>query len=83
MSMYARKIDKTHRDYPEYIEKCKAMSEKYIALEQAAEDECPEWRGLDHPAGEKIRAIKKQFHAELKSLQREYDHIFKEVLNDA
>lgn len=73
-----RKVDKTHQDYPEYIEKCRSMSEKYIALEQKAEDEYPEWRGKDHPASEKIHAIKRQFHAELKLLQQEYSHIFKE-----
>lgn len=78
MSMCARRIDKSHRDYPEYIEKCRVISEKYIACEQAAEDEYPEWMGLDHPAGEKIHAIKKQFRVELKMLQQEYGHIFKE-----
>lgn len=73
-----RRIDKAHKDYPEYIEKCKIMGEKFIALEQAAENEYPGWSGLDHPADGKIHEIKKQYNAELKALQQEYGHIFKE-----
>lgn len=74
-----RKIDKAHKDYPEYIEKCKAMSGKYIALEQAEEDRYPMWEGLDHPAGPGIQTIKRLYREELKALQKEYAHIFKEM----
>ena len=73
-----KKVDKAHQDYPEYIKKCKAISEKHLLLEKDAEDECLGWRGLDHPASEKIRAIKKQYNVELKALQQEYAHIFTE-----
>lgn len=76
-----RKIDKSHIDYSEYIEKCKAVSEKYIALEQAAEDKYHGWTGRDHPAGPEIHNIKKMYCEELKELQKEYDYLFTEVVS--
>lgn len=71
-----KKVDRTHKNYPEYIEKCKKLSEKFLAMEQEAEGKYPEWRGLDHPAGEEIQRLKKQLYVELKALQEKYAHLF-------
>lgn len=71
-------VNKLHPDYPEYIEKCRAMSEKFFAEEDAEKAKYPDWKGRDHPAGEKLMEISKKHNAALRELQKEYAYLFAE-----
>lgn len=73
-----RKANKLHKDYSEYIRKCKIIGEEYISCQQAVERKHGDWRGLDHPANEEIRKIREKYLSKLRELQQEYRHIFSE-----
>ena len=70
------RIDKSHTDYPEYVQKCYALSEKYSALEDAARAKYPNWKGLDHPASEEIKRLSNEMNSKLRQLQQEYSYLF-------
>lgn len=67
-------INRNHPDYPEYIEKCKALGDKWFAMEEEERAKYPDWKGKDHPADTK--EIYRQLNAGLKQLQAEYAHLF-------
>ena len=75
-----RNINKAHPDYPQYIEKCRMMSDaflaEYRAAEAAAQNKYPNWRGLDHPESRKFNEIKKRLHKALEKLKKEYWYLF-------
>ena len=75
-----RNINKTHPDYPKYIEKCRTISDTFLAEERAAEtaaqNKYPNWRGLDHPGLKEFHEIKKRHHEALEKLKKEYWYLF-------
>lgn len=73
------KVNKKHPDYPEYIEKCKKLRDKYFKIVEKEEAKYPEWSPklrIRHPASAAVRRIMKQHDAELMALQAEYDYLF-------
>ena len=70
------KIDKSHPNYPEYVQKCYALSEKYSALEDAERAKYPDWKGLDHPAAREIKRLSNERNADLRQLKQEYSYLF-------
>lgn len=75
-----KRANENHPDYPEYIEKCKKLSEIYFKQEDELAARYSGWRGLDSPAGTEIKQIHKEHNAKLKALQKEYAHIFTEEI---
>ena len=69
-------VNERHPLYQEYISKCRKLSNKYFAEEDAILAQYPKTRGLDHPAGGELRALALRHNAELKSLQKEYSFLF-------
>ena len=69
-------VNKKHPAYQEYLSKCKALSARYIAEEDALLAQYPIPKGHDHPAGSELRAISRRHNAELKQLQQEYSYLF-------
>lgn len=88
MIMSERKsANKNHPDYPEYIEKCKALWAEYKprfeALEKKRQELYPNWRGLDGPSEitTEERILQRKHNAELKELQKEYAYLFTEPIH--
>ena len=72
-------VNEEHPDYPEYIEKCKKLRDKYLKIIDKEEAKYPEWSPklrIRHPASAAVRRIMKQHDAELMALQAEYDFLF-------
>ena len=77
MTMSARKsINREHPDYPDYVEKCRAISQRFQDAESEILGRYPEWKGQDHPADSEITPLRRQFNAALRGLQKEYSQIF-------
>lgn len=76
------KVNKAHPDYPEYLEKCKALWARYKKMIDKEEAKYPGWYpGLtyEHPAAKEVRRIMKRHDNELIALQTEYDYLFQET----
>ena len=69
-------VNKNHPLYPEYIAKCKALSDQFYTKEEALRAQHPEQHSKDHPANAEIRRLDLQHNAELRALQKEYSFLF-------
>lgn len=73
-----KRIDKNNPKYDEYIAHCKSLTDAFVKKEEQILAKYPRWEGLDHPADVEINPIRRQFHADLKKLQRRYSFLFVE-----
>lgn len=71
-------INKKNPAYQEYLSRCRALSEKYLAEEDAILAQYPTPKSLDHPAGKELREMSRRHNAELRMLQKEYAFLFEE-----
>lgn len=84
MNMSERKsANRHHPQYPEYIEKCKALQAKYQPMFDAEEErlkvERPNWANCrDGLESTRKRQLYREMHTELKMLQKEYGYLFTE-----
>ena len=75
------KVNKSHPDFPEYLEKCKALRDKYLKLIEKEEAKYPEWNlksKIRNPAELATRELIKRHDNELIALQKEYNYLFTE-----
>lgn len=80
-----KSANKNHPDFPEYIEKYKALWAKYEpqfdALEKKRQELYSDWHGLDGPIeSERLKLFKKR-NVELKELVKEYEYLFTEPIH--
>lgn len=81
--MGGKRVNKTHPDYPAYIEKCRSLQHKYQLLIEAEEARqkvaVPNWRTcLDALETVERHRLVAQHNAELRKLQQEYTYLFTE-----
>lgn len=81
--MSGKSVNRTHPDYTIYIEKCRALQNKYKTLfvieEERRKAEVPNWRTcLDALETVEKRRLEVQHNAELRELQQEYSYLFTE-----
>lgn len=81
--MGGKRVNRTHPDYPVYIEKCRALQRKYQPLIEAEEERqraaVPNWKTcLDALETVERHRLMVQHNAELRELQQEYAYLFTE-----
>lgn len=76
--MNAKSVNKEHPDYSVYIEKCKKLWEFYGKKIADEEAKYTAYLGKDSPASAVTRELDRKRNEELRSLQKEYAHLFME-----
>lgn len=74
-----RRVDTSHPDCEEYTKKFKELWAQYYELEEKERAKYPDWKGKDHPADVFLAQVYRKYCEEMKALQQEYSHIFKEA----
>ncbi len=74
--MSAKKVNKQHPAYSEYIKKCRAVFDAYREFEEKEYAKYPRWAGRDHPSYAITIPEWRKRNAQLKELQKEYAYLW-------